>query len=288
MIDVKLLSGALGAEISGINLKDSSKENCNKINNLLLEHKVLFFRNQNISSEEQIAIANCFGSLEKHIYVKGREKYPEIVRIIKGPNEKHQWGETWHTDVSYNVKPTKVIILRSVKIPPVGGDTMFSNMEIADETLEEEIKDDTGVDVKLPIDIKGSEVLMVSPSADFFAEPHIDGLIGYAKVFHESGVSWTLSSYASEARTVMSNVHNAAKMYYQTKGEWPGDVEQLERAGQLDLDRSTKLKWTFELQLPDRLSATSTEEMQGGAGKVVSFDALTGKFQGYGSPEESQ
>ena len=65
--------------------------------------------------------------------------------------------------------------------------------------LEEEIKDETGVDVKLPIDIKGSEVLMVSPSADFFAEPHIDGLIGYAKVFHESGVSWTLSSYASEA-----------------------------------------------------------------------------------------
>ena len=73
-----------------------------------------------------------------------------------------------------------------------------------------------------------------------------------------------------------------------TKGEWPGDVEQLERSGQLDLDRSTKLKWTFELQLPDRLSATSTEEMTGGAGKVVSFDALTGKFTGYGSPEESQ
>ena len=65
--------------------------------------------------------------------------------------------------------------------------------------LEEEIKEDTGVDVKLPIDIKNSEILMVSPSADFFAEPHIDGLIGYAKVFHESGVSWTLSSYASEA-----------------------------------------------------------------------------------------
>ncbi len=87
---------------------------------------------------------------------------------------------------------------------------------------------------------------------------------------------------------MISNIHNASKMYYQTKGEWPGDVEQLERAGQLDLDRSTKLKWTFELQLPDRLSATSTEEMQGGAGKVVSFDALTGKFQGYGSPDESQ
>ena len=65
--------------------------------------------------------------------------------------------------------------------------------------LEEEIEEDTGVSVKLPLDIKNSEVLMVTPSADFFAEPHIDGLIGYAKVFHQSGVNWTLSSYASEA-----------------------------------------------------------------------------------------
>ena len=139
-MDVKLLSRALGAEISGIDLKDASLENFKKINKLLLEHKVIFFRNQNINTEEQIALAKCFGPLEKHIYVKGREKYPEIVRIIKGPNEKHQWGETWHTDVSYNVKPTKVIILRSIKIPPVGGDTMFSNMEIAWDTLDEEIK----------------------------------------------------------------------------------------------------------------------------------------------------
>jgi len=65
--------------------------------------------------------------------------------------------------------------------------------------LEEDIKDDTGVDVRLPIDETGAEILLVTPSADFFAEPHIDGLIGYAKVFHQAGVSWTLSSHASEA-----------------------------------------------------------------------------------------
>ena len=140
-MDIKLLSGALGAEISGINLKDSSLENWNIINNLLLEHKALFFRNQDISSEEQINLAKRFGPLERHIYVKGRDKYPEILRIIKEPDEKRQWGETWHTDVSYNPKPTKVIILRSLKIPPVGGDTMFSNMEIAYETLEDKIKE---------------------------------------------------------------------------------------------------------------------------------------------------
>lgn len=139
-MEIKLLSGALGAEISGINLKDSSIENWNEINILLLEHKALFFRDQNITSDEQINLAKHFGPLERHIYVKGRERYPEILRIIKEPEEKRQWGETWHTDVSYNPKPTKVIILKSLKVPPVGGDTMFSNMEIAYETLDDKIK----------------------------------------------------------------------------------------------------------------------------------------------------
>ena len=139
-MEIELISGALGAEVKGIDLKDSSIENWNVINDLLLEHKVLFFRNQNITSEEQLNLARKFGPLERHIYVKGREKYPEILRIIKEPDEKQQWGETWHTDVSYNPKPTKVIMLRSIKIPPVGGDTMFSNMELAYETLDDEIK----------------------------------------------------------------------------------------------------------------------------------------------------
>ncbi len=67
------------------------------------------------------------------------------------------------------------------------------------EELEEEIEDDTGVSVRLPLDEKGAEIMLVTPSADFFAEPHIDGLIGYAKVFHQAGASWTISSHASEA-----------------------------------------------------------------------------------------
>ena len=67
------------------------------------------------------------------------------------------------------------------------------------EDLEEELEEDTGVSVRIPLDEKGADVLLVTPSADFFAEPHIDGLLGYAKVLHEAGVSWTISSYASEA-----------------------------------------------------------------------------------------
>ncbi len=67
------------------------------------------------------------------------------------------------------------------------------------EGLEEDIEEDTGVAVRIPVNEKGADILLVTPSADFFAEPHVDGLIGYAKVFHQAGVSWTLSSYASEA-----------------------------------------------------------------------------------------
>ena len=67
------------------------------------------------------------------------------------------------------------------------------------EGLEEDVEEDVGASVRFPLDDAGADVLLVTPSADFFAEPHVDGLIGYAKVFHQAGISWTLSSHASEA-----------------------------------------------------------------------------------------
>jgi taurine dioxygenase len=166
-MQVKLLSGALGAEISGVNLQDTSDKNFEVINNLLLEHKVIFFRNQNITEEEQLKLASCFGPIEQHAYVKGLDDYPKIVRIIKKPNEKNQWGENWHSDVSYNVKPTKAVILKSIKIPPVGGDTMFANMELAWETLDEKIKDK----------IKDKKALHSSLGAEFFVDDY-EGMEG--------------------------------------------------------------------------------------------------------------
>jgi Fe-S oxidoreductase len=87
------------------------------------------------------------------------------------------------------------------KVHKIGNNLGLPGPALADtlEGLEEDVKEDTGVDVKFPMDVKGAEVLLVTPSADFFAEPHIDSLIGYAKVFHAAGISWTLSSKASEA-----------------------------------------------------------------------------------------
>ncbi len=67
------------------------------------------------------------------------------------------------------------------------------------EGLEEEIEEETGVPVKLPLDEEGADILLITPSADFFASPHMEGLMGYAKVLHAAGAKWTLSTYASEA-----------------------------------------------------------------------------------------
>jgi len=192
---VKFLSGALGAEISGIDLKDSSKENYEIINNLLLEHKVIFFRNQSITEEEHISLAQNWGPLETHAYVKGLDKYPKIVRIIKTKDEKNQWGENWHTDVSYNVKPTKAVILKSIKIPPVGGDTCFSNMELAWETLDKEIKEK----------IKDKKATHSSLGAAFFIDNY-KGMQGHEKKNYDE--------YSNEHPIVRTHPETGKKILY--------------------------------------------------------------------------
>jgi Fe-S oxidoreductase len=100
--------------------------------------------------------------------------------------------------VGYGQKYTNEII---GKVHKIGNNLGLPGPALADTLagLEEDVKEETGVDVRFPLDQPGAEVLLVTPSADFFAEPHVDSLIGYAKVFHAAGIRWTLSSMASEA-----------------------------------------------------------------------------------------
>lgn len=87
------------------------------------------------------------------------------------------------------------------KVHKIGNNLGLPAPALADtlEGLEEDMEAETGAAVKMPLDVEGAEVLLVTPSADFFAEPHVLGLMGYAKVFHAAGVSWTLSTKAAEA-----------------------------------------------------------------------------------------
>ena len=87
------------------------------------------------------------------------------------------------------------------KVNSIGNNLGMKPRALADvlENLEEDILEDIGIPVRLPLDDESADMLLVTPSADFFAEPHVDGLIGYAKVLHQAGISWTFSSEASEA-----------------------------------------------------------------------------------------
>ena len=100
--------------------------------------------------------------------------------------------------IGYGQKYSNQII---PKVHKIGNNLGLPEPALVDtlEGLEEEVEEDIGIKVRYPLDEKGAEILLVTPSADFFAEPHIDGLIGYGKVFHAAGVTWTLSSKASEA-----------------------------------------------------------------------------------------
>ena len=110
-IEVRPIAGALGAEIGGVDLGTLDDETFGEIEAAWLEHLVVFFRNQAITPEEQIAFAKRFGEIHQHPFMKHMDEYPEILEIIKEESDTKAFGEVWHTDQMFNPKPAKATIL---------------------------------------------------------------------------------------------------------------------------------------------------------------------------------
>ena len=139
-IDVKPVAGALGAEIRGVDLGTLDDATFEEIKAAWLEHLVVFFREQTLSPEQQIAFAKRFGEIHHHPFMKGMDAYPDILEIIKEESDSKAFGEVWHTDQMFNPKPAKATILYAKETPDAGGDTMFANMYLAYDTLSEPMK----------------------------------------------------------------------------------------------------------------------------------------------------
>jgi taurine dioxygenase len=139
-IEVRPIAGALGAEIGGVDLATLDEETFREIEGAWLEHLVVFFRDQVITPEQQIAFAKRFGDIHYHPFMKGMAEHPEILEIIKEEGDTRAFGETWHTDQMFNPKPAKATILYAKETPDAGGDTLFANMYLAYETLSEPMK----------------------------------------------------------------------------------------------------------------------------------------------------
>lgn len=140
-LTIRRVAGALGAEISGVDLsQDLPDEVIAEIRDALVEHQVIFFRDQRLTPERQVAFGRRFGPLNIHPYVKGMESHPEVMEVIKEPADKTNFGGGWHSDMSFLERPAIGSILYAVELPEWGGDTLFSSQVAAYEALSAGMK----------------------------------------------------------------------------------------------------------------------------------------------------
>jgi len=139
-ISLSPLTPTIGAEVAGIDLREPlSDHNKSAVRRALLDWKVLFFRDQDITTEQHLAFAGAFGQLEVHPFAPSKPGYPEVLAITHN-RESRGRENAWHSDVTWRLEPSLGSVLRAVEIPPVGGDTLFADMYAAYEGLSDEVK----------------------------------------------------------------------------------------------------------------------------------------------------
>ena len=135
-IYLKPLSGALGAQLGGVDLSRPLKDAVVKeIQRAFLEYLVILFRNQTLSPQQLLDVAGCFGEPMAYPQLEGLEGYPLVTQVKKLEHEEINFGGSWHSDTSYLECQTMASMLYAVEVPPLGGDTLFANQYIAYETL---------------------------------------------------------------------------------------------------------------------------------------------------------
>ncbi len=140
---VEQLTCAIGAELTGVNLADAIHDDglFAEIRAALLQHRVLFLRDQDITRAQHVAFARRFGELEDHPVAGSDPEYPGLVRIYKNPDQPNdRYENAWHADATWREAPQFGAVLRCLECPPVGGDTMWANMVLAYENLPQHVK----------------------------------------------------------------------------------------------------------------------------------------------------
>ena len=139
---VKPISGALGAEVFGIDLSQPlGNRALDEIHTAFNEYVVLLFRDQKLSLEAQRSFAENFGPLIPHPYVTGMPSDPDIFEIVREPGENYSWDNYYHSDLMFLANPPKASALYAVAVPPYGADTEFCNMYLAYESLSERMQE---------------------------------------------------------------------------------------------------------------------------------------------------
>ncbi len=140
-IEVKPIAGTMGAEILGVNLTELDDETFDELYKAWLRHQVVVLRDQDITPDQQLAFALRFGDIHFHPYMKGMDDHPEILEIVKEPDDSYTFGSSWHTDQMFNPQPAKATMLYAKETPSAGGDTIFANMHDAYNALSDGMKE---------------------------------------------------------------------------------------------------------------------------------------------------
>lgn len=140
-IEVKPYGGACGAEIFGVQISSSiSNDAINEIKLAFLDHLVIFFRDQTINPQGLKAFGKHFGSFHIHPFVGSLEDHPEIMIVVKNPEDKYNFSGTWHSDVTFDETPPLGSILCAMDVPTYGGNTLFANQYLAYDMLSDTYK----------------------------------------------------------------------------------------------------------------------------------------------------
>jgi taurine dioxygenase len=140
-LHIRRAAGALGAELSGVDLaRPLADETVAQIRQALVEHQVIFFRDQDLTPAQQVAFGARFGPLNIHPYVAGMAGQPEVMEIIKEPVDKVNFGGGWHSDMSFLQTPAIGSILYALEVPEYGGDTLFASQAAAYDALSDGLK----------------------------------------------------------------------------------------------------------------------------------------------------
>jgi taurine dioxygenase len=140
-IAVHPIAGALGAEISGVDLaRDLDAGTIAAIRRAWLEHLVIFFRDQRLTPAQFLDFGRRFGEPIEYPFVKGLPETPEVIPVLKLEHEAVNFGGIWHSDTTYLERPPMASMLIAREVPPAGGDTEFANMYLAYETLSDGMK----------------------------------------------------------------------------------------------------------------------------------------------------
>ena len=127
-MEVTRIGGALGAEVSGVDLsRPLDAATRDGIRAALLEHLVLYFRDQPLTHEQHTALGTAFGTLNVHPFHEAIADYDYVLEILKEPGDPLNIGGYWHSDVTFLEQPVMGSILYADEVPPAGGDTMFAN-----------------------------------------------------------------------------------------------------------------------------------------------------------------